>query len=75
MNPIEQILRNHLPKNITVERKDRLFSTGILDSLSLIDIVQEVESHFQIRVHWSELNLDNFDSIERIEHYVHTKTK
>ena len=49
-------------------------SFQLLDSLSLIDIVQAIEEHFQIQVHWSELNLDNFDSIERIEHYVQSKT-
>lgn len=74
MTPIEQILRKHLPKSATVDSQTRLFSTGILDSLSLIDIIQEIEAKFQIHVHWSELNLDNFDSIERIEHYVHSKT-
>ena len=68
---LKAILRSRLPADISsIDEQTILFSSGLLDSLSLIDIVQEIEKTFSITVHWSELNLENFDSLDKIIQYV-----
>ena len=70
---IEMIIQKHVPSSSEISQSTLLFSSGLLDSLSLIDIVQEVEQLFQVKVHWSELNLENFDSIGQIQKYISRK--
>ena len=53
-----------------IDEDTLLFSSGILDSLSLLEIVQEIEQTWDFSVPWTEFNLDNFDSIKRIKNYI-----
>lgn len=50
-----------------------LFSDGIVDSFSLIEIIQFIEESEGIEVVQDEVNLDNFDSIRRIAKYIDEK--
>ncbi len=43
-----------------------LFSSGIIDSLDLLDLVVLVESEINTKVTPGQLTLDNFDSIDKI---------
>jgi acyl carrier protein len=52
---------------------DKLFSTGIIDSLTIVEIIEFIEDYWQIRVEPSDLSIDNFDSITAIENYVRGK--
>ncbi len=51
-----------------------LFSSGIIDSISLMELVSYLEKRYQIKVGASELTLDHFDSLGRIVRFVSRKT-
>lgn len=47
-----------------------LFSTGLIDSFALINLISFIEEEAGIRVSPADVNLDNLDSVERILAYV-----
>jgi acyl carrier protein len=53
---------------------DSLFESGMLDSFSLADLVTELEKEFGIKVPDSDLVPRKFDSIDRIDAYVASKS-
>lgn len=50
-----------------------LFSSGIIDSFSLVSLLTFLESAHKIRINPTEVNLDNFDSLEKMHKYVESK--
>ena len=51
----------------------QLFSTGILDSASLLEVVNFVESTYGIRVKANELTLQNFDHVSSMLSFIEKK--
>lgn len=47
-----------------------LFSTGLLDSFSMVEIVTFVETRIGSKIRFVDLTLENFDSISRILKFV-----
>ena len=47
-----------------------LFSTGIIDSFSLISLVNFIEERFAIRVGPLDVSLANFDTLGRMTAYI-----
>jgi acyl carrier protein len=52
---------------------DPLLASGLLDSLSVLDVVAYVETTFGIGVTDEDLTPDNFESIERMAAFVAAK--
>ncbi len=52
---------------------DPLFSSGLVDSLNLVEIIQFVESYFKIQVDPTDLSMDNFNSMASVAGYVENK--
>jgi acyl carrier protein len=52
---------------------DDLFKLGVLDSFSLVDFVSILEGQFGIQISDSDVNPENFRSIEAIERYVDSR--
>ncbi len=50
-----------------------LFSSSLVDSFSLVELITFVETQGAIKVDAWDVTLDNFDSIERILEYVKGK--
>jgi acyl carrier protein len=50
-----------------------LFSSGIIDSFSLVSLLTFLENSHNIRVSPAEVNLDNFDSLQKMQKYVESK--
>jgi acyl carrier protein len=48
-----------------------LFSTGIIDSFGLVTLMTYIEGQCKIRIKPADVNLDNFDSLQRIVAFVH----
>jgi len=46
---------------------ENLISSGLIDSLSLVDIALFVEDNFQVVIDDTELNSDTFDTLEELE--------
>ena len=52
-----------------IEPSSLLFSTGIIDSFALVDLMSFVEEEGGFSISPADVNLANFDSIERILAY------
>jgi acyl carrier protein len=57
----------------TPQAKDDLFKLGVLDSFSLVDFVSLLEEQYSIKISDSDVNPENFRSIEVIEQYVDSR--
>jgi acyl carrier protein len=51
-----------------------LFSSGLIDSFAFVSLLSYIESEAGFQIEPADVNLDNFDSIERILAYVHEAT-
>ncbi|MGR3661217.1 MAG: acyl carrier protein [Paracoccaceae bacterium] len=49
-----------------IEASTLLFSSGIIDSFALVTLMSFIESTAEFRIGPADVNLDNFDSVERI---------
>lgn len=58
-------------ESITVD--DRLLEDGIIDSLSLLDLVDFIESTYEITVDEFDIDVDTFGSVRSIANYVSAK--
>jgi acyl carrier protein len=50
-----------------------LFSSGLIDSFSMVDLIMFIEDAAGMRVHPAEVTLDNFDSVNRILAFVQAR--
>jgi acyl carrier protein len=64
---IAEIVRKVANKPVAPEPEDQLFEMGYLDSFVLTDLVMELEKQFGFRIPDSDLNPRRFESVERIE--------
>ncbi len=53
-----------------IDRDEKLISSGLIDSLSLVDIALFVEEQFGVLVDDTELNADTFDSLHELEELI-----
>jgi acyl carrier protein len=53
----------------TLSRDDLLFSSGLIDSFSLVTLLAHIERVCGFRIGPTDVNLDNFDSLGRILAY------
>lgn len=60
-----------LPEKITYT--DDILSSGIVDSIGMIRLVNFIEKEFGIEVLSEEMTFDNFMSIEKITDYIQQK--
>lgn len=79
MNDLKQALRTELVTQFRVDRDSLddntgLFSSGLIDSLSVMDLVCFVEGEIGQAVPPADITLENFDSIARIVAFAHTLT-
>jgi acyl carrier protein len=70
---LETVLVGEDPANLTDELP--LMNSGILDSLSTLQLVQELESRFGVKIKAFEINIKNLGTLELIEGFVERKQK
>ena len=58
-----------------VEDDTPLFSSGLLDSFSMVDLIMHVEGHTGRRMSAGEVTLDNLDTVQSILGYVERGAK
>ncbi|MBC8064194.1 MAG: acyl carrier protein [Chlorobia bacterium] len=63
-------LRNELNVEAPIDPGTLLFSTGLLDSVAMLNVIGFVEERAKIEVPASDVTLENFDTPERIATYV-----
>ena len=70
INDLLELLKDRLELlDVTVEEVDieqSLFEQGILDSISFLEFMIEVESKFDLELDFSELDPTEFNSIEKL---------
>lgn len=72
MNEIIQKLNAYIAKDILKQPKrvitpdEKLISSGLVDSFSLVDLGLFIEDTFGVRIEDTELNADTFDSLEQL---------
>lgn len=71
---ILKIIQTVAKKDVRPAADESLFESGILDSFALPDMVSELEQAFSIEVPDSDLNPRKFDSIERIDAYIESRS-
>ncbi|HBZ29471.1 MAG TPA: phosphopantetheine-containing protein [Nitrosomonas nitrosa] len=68
---IKEFMKNELDIDTKgIESETLLFSTGIIDSFSLVTLLSFIESTFSIRIGPTDVNLANFDSLARMAAYI-----
>lgn len=71
-------LRQYLCRQLRIEFEflasdTALFSSGLLDSFSMADLVTHIESQEELTIPPDDFTLDNLDSIEKIVAYLDTR--
>ena len=51
----------------------RLVCFGRIGFIALLDVVSRIEKHWSIRFSWSDVNLDNLDSLEKMAGFIARK--
>ena len=71
IDEISEFMSTELAIDMTeVDQTTPLFSTGMIDSFSLITLVVFLETRCNFRMPPLDVNLDNLDSIEKIISYL-----
>jgi acyl carrier protein len=80
MQPVEELLRQHIAENILFSIKgypypdDASFmENGIIDSMNVMELVLLLEEKWGIKVEDTEIVPDNFDSVSRLAEFVRSK--
>ena len=66
-----EFLENHLGVDTSgVDENTALFSSGIIDSVSMVDLIVFVEAEEKVKMSPDDITLDHWDSIGSILHFV-----
>ncbi len=56
-----------------VTKSELLWESKILDSISIVELVVEIENEYSIKVPFNEIVVENFETIEKMMKYIHSK--
>ncbi|MEC0171454.1 acyl carrier protein [Paenibacillus graminis] len=80
MSMHEQI-RNFIQDNLVVfdddvefSNEDNIFELGFVNSLFAMKLVTYIESEFNTTIESEEMDINNFNSIDNIVNFIHSKT-
>jgi acyl carrier protein len=66
-------LRSRLGLREELDDDTPIFSTGLLDSFSMVELIAHLEAENGIKIGAMEVTLENLDSLERILRFVEAK--
>jgi acyl carrier protein len=76
---VEREIKSFLSANFplydeeTVDPKASLVESGVVDSLGILELVEFIETRFQLRIPEDELLPENLDSIANVSRYLSRK--
>lgn len=70
---VVDFVKDSLAVDEPIDVESALFSTGLLDSVAMLNLITYVEEKARIEVRASDVTLDNFDTAQRIEAYVDSR--
>ncbi|MGD9212463.1 MAG: acyl carrier protein [Desulfobacteraceae bacterium] len=56
-----------------LKNSDELFSSGILDSFTMVEIIVKLENTFHIKIKPNEITLPNLDTIDAMSSFIKKK--
>lgn len=71
MEKLLEILKGIRP-DVDYENETALIDDGILDSFDVVSIISELDNEFDVQVRITELDPENFNSVEAIWQLVQT---
>jgi acyl carrier protein len=71
---IKNFLAQQFPMTKNVSNDEPLLTSGLIDSLGILEVVSFVENEFLIVVSDEDLLPENFGSIHSLTNFVHEKT-
>lgn len=71
MEKLLEILKGIRP-DVDFENETALIDDGILDSFDVVSIISELDNEFDVQVRITELDPENFNSVEAIWQLVQT---
>jgi len=57
----------------SIDPEEKLITSGLIDSLSLVDIALFVEEHYRVVIDDTELNADTFDSLTELTNLIKSR--
>jgi acyl carrier protein len=66
LGALRKIVETHLQRPLKLTDDTALVSGGLIDSMSLVDLILDLQSATGIKIQVSEVEPDDFDSINRI---------
>ena len=72
---LEDFLKQEI-KNIafkTVTNNDSLIQSGLLSSITMVDLAVSIEEKYNIKIPFNDISKDNFDTIELIMQFLKAK--
>ena len=79
--PVEQPIREFIANNLLYSTEGfthtddvSFLQEGIIDSLGVVELVEFLQSRFNVKVEQQEVRPDNFDSVAKMAAFVRRKT-
>ena len=72
---LEQILKKYRLDPDKIRPDTLLFSSGLIDSFSMVEMVRFIEKECGFKIKTFEMTLENLDSTERILKFVEKRNK
>ena len=71
MNPTQEKVKSFLANDLgldvsIIEPNTALFTSGMIDSFALIEMLSYLESEFNAKIDIADLGIDNLDNLESI---------
>ena len=63
---IRRIVRSRLQRNLPIDDETPLISGGLIDSMSIVGLILDLQGEFAVEIPASEVHADNFDSVSKI---------
>lgn len=60
------VISEALQVSVTPEPNEPLLSSGLIDSVSLVGLIERLSAQLGVEVQVTEVTLDNFDTVARI---------
>jgi len=72
---IRNYLMQHGPQesNVTFGDDESLLEAGVIDSVSMIELIEFLEKEFDVTIDEDDMTPENFDSVNSIAHCVEQK--
>lgn len=72
---IRKYLIDHAPKGcgVQISDSDSLLEAGIIDSMSMVDLIAFLENEYSIQIDEDDMTPENFDSVDAIVEFIEQK--